>query len=89
VSVPSNGPPVPLPALEFALVKSKDLVVAFDISAGSNANTRRLTGADVGASSAFTNGNAAEAAVENRSPTGWTARAGMYLVQKVEVLLAG
>jgi hypothetical protein len=63
-------------------------VVAFDINAGSNSNTRRRVDPDVGASSGYTNANAAEAAVENRTPTGWTTRAGaVYLVQKIEVLL--
>lgn len=88
-SLPGDGSAVQLPPVDLALVKSKDLVVAFDIGAASTSNTRRRTGPDVGASSGFSNLNAAEAAVENRSPTGWTARPGVYLVQKVEVLLTG
>lgn len=83
--LPGDGTAVAL-EVDFPMAANKDLIVAFDISASNGTQTRRLT-SGVGASACFINGNAAEALVENRSPTGWATRPGMvYLVEKIEVL---
>jgi len=57
-----------------------------DINGANTSATRRVI-AGVGTSTCYTKNNVAEAAVENRTPNGWTTRAGsVYLVEKIDVL---
>ncbi len=92
--LPGNGTPVTLAPIDFAVDKTRDLIVAFDIKAGNASPTIRRT-TDIGTSTAYTRNDAAEAASDNRTPVGalpagstggWATRAGVYLIERIEVL---
>ncbi len=86
-SLPVAGGPVMLGPTNFALNRTKDLLIAFDINVG-NTNVARGR-PTVGASQAYARANTAEAATTNRSPLGYANRpAGVYFVEKIEVLTA-
>lgn len=86
-SLPGDGSLVQLQDVDFPLSPGKDLLVAVDISAANTNQTSRVTTA-VGNSRCFVNSDAAEAEKADRSSTGWTERSGVYLVSRIEVLVA-
>ena len=89
--LPGTGTPVTLPEVDFALDRTRDLIVAYDINPANANQTRVHTGAS--ASRAFRRSgqrpNAPEALKTDRS-AGYLARPvdTVYLVEKIEVLTA-
>ena len=78
----------PLGEVDYALTNADDLLVAFDIASGQG---RRLN-AGVGASIGFVkNGSAGvpaqEAALSPRTTTNWNTNNGLFLIEKIEVLI--
>jgi hypothetical protein len=87
VVVPADTPQL-LPEADYALVNADDLLVAFDIASGEG---RRLN-TDVAASIGFVktgspSAPAQEAALATRTTTGWATHNGLFLVERIEVLI--
>jgi hypothetical protein len=80
--------PFTLGEVDYALTTAEDVLVAFDIASGQG---RRLN-AGVGASIGFVkNGSAGvpaqEAALSPRTTTNWNTNNGLFLIEKIEVLI--
>ena len=87
VVVPADTPHM-FPEVDYPLTKAEDLLVAFDIASGTG---RRLT-TSVGTSIGFVKLGSAgapaqEAGLSSRTPTGWGTQNGLFLVERIEVLI--